>query len=176
MTKGKSKSAVSSSVKAAIGTAALLAGAGAYAKGLRESGAGIGEEESVVASVHISSKQGLNDEPPPNLTVAEKEIAETAPFQMIRQERSMEEYVTEAGNARSDITTARRAKASKRAGKKKSKKKSKRKSKRKSKKHKHKHKHKHTQKLRQLGMEPPEADDNESSEEEKKGWKRFRWI
>ncbi len=167
MKKGKSNSAVSSSVKAAIGTAALLAGAGASAKGLRESGAGIGDEKSVVASVHISSKQGLNDEPPPNLTVAEKVIAETAPFQMIRQERSMEEYVTEAGNAGSVITTARRAKASKGAGKKKSKKKS---SKKKSKKHKKK------KKLRQLGMEPPEADDNESSEEEKKGWKRFRWI
>jgi len=103
MTKGKSKSLVSSSVKAAIGTAALLAGAGASAKGLRDSGAGIGDEEAVVASVHISSKQGLNDEPPPNLAVAEKVIAETAPFQMIRQERSMEEYVTEAGNAGGDL-------------------------------------------------------------------------
>ena len=158
MTKGKSKSLVSSSVKAAIGTAALLAGAGASAKGLRDSGAGIGDEEAVVASVHISSKQGLNDEPPPNLAVAEKVIAETAPFQMIRQERSMEEYVTEAGNAGGDITTARRAKAAKGAGKS-SKKKTKKK-----------------EKVRQLGMEPPEADDNESSEEEKKGLKRFRLI
>ena len=84
MTKGKPKSAAN--VKAAIGTAALLA------SGASTKGGGGGDEEVVVASFQISSKQGLNDEPPPNLTVAEKVIAETAPFQMIRQKRSMDQW------------------------------------------------------------------------------------
>eukprot|EP00985_Skeletonema_marinoi_P021835 scaffold13617_cov84-Skeletonema_marinoi.AAC.10 len=57
-------------------------------KGLRQSRAS--DKEVVVASFHLSSKQDLNDDPPPNLTVTEKVIAETAPFQMIRQKRSME--------------------------------------------------------------------------------------
>jgi hypothetical protein len=96
MTKGKSKSAAAHSVvKAAIGTAALLA-SGASAKGLRgESGAG-GKEEVVVASFQISSKQGLNDEiiPPSesNLKVVERVVAETAPFPMNHlRKRSLEE-------------------------------------------------------------------------------------
>eukprot|EP00984_Skeletonema_dohrnii_P004684 scaffold1644_cov147-Skeletonema_dohrnii-CCMP3373.AAC.5 len=90
MAKGKSRSKAAPNVKTAVGTAALLA-AGASAKGLRGSGAD--NTEVVVASAHISSKQGLNDDPPPsNLKVVERVVAETTPFQMIRQERSMEEY------------------------------------------------------------------------------------
>jgi len=89
MAKGSSKSAIAPNVKAAVCTAALLAsGSGASAKGLRQSRAS--DKEGVVASFHLSSKQDLNDDPPPNLTVTEKVIAETAPFQMIRQKRSME--------------------------------------------------------------------------------------
>ena len=89
MAKGSSKSAIAPNVKAAVCTAALLAsGSGASAKGLRQSRAS--DKEGVVASFHLSSKQDLNDDPPPNLTVMEKVIAETAPFQMIRQKRSME--------------------------------------------------------------------------------------
>jgi len=87
MAKGKSKSTIAPNVKAAVCTAALLA-SGASAKGLRQSRAS--DKEVVVASFHLSSKQDLNDDPPPNLTVTEKVIAETAPFQMIRQKRSME--------------------------------------------------------------------------------------
>ena len=87
MAKGKSKSTIAPNVKAAVCTAALLA-SGASAKGLRQSRAS--DKEVVVASFHLSSKQDLSDDPPPNLTVTEKVIAETAPFQMIRQKRSME--------------------------------------------------------------------------------------
>ena len=95
MLKGKSKSAAAHSVKAAIGTAALLA-SGASAKGLRESGAGY-KEEVVVASFQISSKQGLNDELHPsesNLKVVEKVVAETAPFSMNHLRKRSLEVVT----------------------------------------------------------------------------------
>eukprot|EP00985_Skeletonema_marinoi_P005933 scaffold2572_cov75-Skeletonema_marinoi.AAC.21 len=162
MAKGKPKSKRATSVKAAVGTAALLA-SGASAKGLRESGAG--NEEVVVASAHISSKQGLNDDPPPNLTVMEKVIAETAPFQMIRQMRSMEDAkaadetegaVGDGADEERELKTGKKKKSKKEKKEKKSKKK----------------------KVRQLGMEPPEADDSDSNEDELKvkEKKRFRWI
>ena len=144
--------------EAAVGTAALLA-SGASAKGLRESGAG--NEEVVVASAHISSKQGLNDDPPPNLTVVEKVIAETAPFQMIRQKRSMEDAkaADETEGVMVGATVADADEERELANSKKKEKKSKK-------------------KVRQLGMEPPEADDSDSNEDELKvkGKKRFRWI
>ena len=161
MTKGKSKSAVAPNVKSAIGTAALLA-SGASAKGLRESGAG--DEEAVVASFDIASKRALNDDPPPNLTVAEKVIAETAPFQMIRQKRSME-VIAEAG---ADVDAAGEKKSKKKKkvkkddsdGEKKKKKKDKKKDSKKDSK-----KDKKT-KVRQLGMEPPEESGSSLSEGE----------
>ena len=84
MAKRKSKSTIAPNVKAAVCTAALLA-SGASAKGLRQSRAS--DKEGVVASFHLSSKQDPNDDPPPNLTVTEKVIAESAPFQMIRQKQ-----------------------------------------------------------------------------------------
>jgi hypothetical protein len=67
----------------------------------KESGAG---NEVVVASAHLSSKQGLNDDPPPNLTVAEKVIAETAPFQMIRRKRDLEDnlFLSSESDSESD--------------------------------------------------------------------------
>eukprot|EP00984_Skeletonema_dohrnii_P004683 scaffold1644_cov147-Skeletonema_dohrnii-CCMP3373.AAC.4 len=89
MAKGKSKSTIAPNVKAAVCTAALLA-SGASAKGLRQSRASDKDNEVVVSSFHLSIKQDPNDDPPPNLTVTEKVIAETAPFQMIRQKRSLE--------------------------------------------------------------------------------------
>ena len=163
MTKGKSKRAVAPNVhvKTAIGTAALLA-SGASAKGLRESGAG--DEEAVVASFDIASKQALNDDPPPNLTVVEKVIAETAPFQMVHQMRSMEvdERAKAADEMVGEETVERLMKAdeeiddeapAKKAKKEKKEKKSKKEKKKKSKK----------RKLRQLGMEPPEEDETGSS-------------
>ena len=104
MAKGKSKNAAAPNVKAAVSTAALLA-SGASAKELLKSETG--EKEVVVASFHLSRKQDLNDDPPPNLAVTEKVIAETVPFQMIRQQRSMAEYGTAVDNVGGEMTTAR---------------------------------------------------------------------
>ena len=151
MTKGKPKSAAPS-VKAAIGTAALLA-SGASAKG-----GGGGDEEVVVASFQISSKQGLNDEPPPNLTVAEKVIAETAPFQMIRQKRSMDQWRSleedEAGGVLAEKLAegGEEVVATEKISKDKDKK-----TKKDSKKDK---KQKGTKRRKLLGMEPPESGDS----------------
>ena len=124
MLKGKSKSAAAHSVKAAIGTAALLA-SGASAKGLRESGTGY-KEEVVVASFQISSKQGLNDELHPsesNLKVMEKVVAETAPFSMNHlRKRSLE---VETDPPIDDANDGEKAKKKKEKKKKKDKKKKK---------------------------------------------------
>ncbi len=175
MAKGKSKSAVAvapsasaeakAKVKAAVGIAAILA-SGAAAKGLRESEAG--NKEVVVASVHlsVSGKRGLTDDPPPNLTVQERVIAETAPFQMIRQKRTIEEYDKVAYEPGGEMISARRAGTNK---VKKEKKEKKEKESKKEKKEKEK-------KVRQLGMEPPEVEDDIKSGEGKGETKRFRWI
>eukprot|EP00984_Skeletonema_dohrnii_P004678 scaffold1643_cov87-Skeletonema_dohrnii-CCMP3373.AAC.3 len=128
MVKGKSKSKVAPNVKTAVGTAALLA-AGASAKGLRGSGAD--NTEVVVASAHLSSKQGINVDPPHSkLKLVERVVAETAPFQMIRQKRSMEEYLTanETGGGvvtTTDATATDKGKKKKKKDKKKDKKKTK---------------------------------------------------
>eukprot|EP00984_Skeletonema_dohrnii_P004677 scaffold1643_cov87-Skeletonema_dohrnii-CCMP3373.AAC.2 len=173
MVKGKSKSECAPNVKAAVGTAALLA-AGASAKGLRGSGAD--NMEVVVASAHLSSKQGINVDPPhSNLIVVERVVAETAPFQMISQQRSMEEYTkadeTEAGI----VTETGVTEAGQDKKKEKKDKKSKDKKKKKDGKKKDKKKRKES---RQLGMEPTaceaESDDSETNEEKRK--RRFRWI
>lgn len=136
-------------VKAAIGTAALLA-SGASTKGG-------GDEEVVVACFQISSKHGLNDEPPPNLTVAEKVIAETAPFQMIRQKRSMDQWRSlredEAGGEIAEkLVEGGEEVAAKDPKPKKEKKKKKPKK-----------KDKKSKKRKLLGMEPPQADGSSDS-------------
>ncbi len=106
MTKRKCKSAI-----AAVSAAALLLASGASASGLHGAG-----NEVVVASVRISSKQGLNDDPPPNnLDVTEKVITETAPFQKrsLEDEKDRDVVDETAGGLVSDAEKDKKAKKDK---------------------------------------------------------------
>lgn len=90
MVKGSSSS---NRIKAATGAAVFLAADASAIQGggLRGSAAATDKNEvtvTVAAAYLSSSKHG--DEPPVDMTMSEKIIAETAPFQMISQKRVLE--------------------------------------------------------------------------------------